>query len=159
MTYRGGNDRGPRPPVTLSTVFAGELHEWEGRIVRTEGEIDPSTRMVHAVAQVDDPYAAGENPRRPPLKAGMFVQAEIRGRLVEGVAVLPRTALRAEGRIWVVDDESRLRIRDATILRATETEVVVTDGLRNGDAVVLSPLDAITDGMAVRIAAEEGDAP
>lgn len=45
------------PAVVLRSRFAGEAHEWHGRIVRTEGEIDPRSRMVHVVARVDDPYA------------------------------------------------------------------------------------------------------
>ncbi len=156
MTYRGGATARVQPTVVLSTNFAGERHEWKGRIVRTEGEIDPATRMIHAVARVDNPYAPGDNPRRPPLNAGMFVQAEIEGRQVEGVAVLPRAALRTGSRTWIIDAESRLRYRDVTVLRATETEVIVSEGLKDGELVVLSPLDANTDGMLVRIADEEG---
>ncbi len=156
LTYRGGGAPSLRPPVVLSTLFAGELHVWRGHIVRTEGEIDPATRMVHAVARVDNPYAPGENPSRPPLNVGMFVQAEIEGKLVEGVAALPRPALRADNQVWVVDEDSRLRFRDVEILRATETEVIVGSGLSAGELVVLSPLDATTDGMAVRIADEQG---
>ena len=156
MTYRGGGDARVQPPVVLSTTFAGERHEWRGRIVRTEGEIDPATRMIHAVARVDDPYAPGDNPRRPPLNAGMFVHAEIEGRQVEDVTVLPRAALRAGSRMWVVDADSRLRYRDVVVLRATESEVIVSEGLHDGELVVLSPLDATTDGMTVRISDEEG---
>jgi len=140
----------------LSTTFAGERHEWQGRIVRTEGEIDPATRMIHAVARVDNPYAPGDNPRRPPLNAGMFVHAAIEGIYVEDVAVLPRVALRTGSRVWIVDADNRLRYRDVVVLRATEAEVIVSEGLRDGELVVLSPLDATTDGMKVRISDEEG---
>ena len=156
LTYRGGGKPRIQPPVVLSTTFAGERHEWRGRIVRTEGEIDPATRMIHAVARIDNPYAPGDNPRRPPLNAGMFVRAEIEGRQVEDVAVLPRAALRTGSRLWVVDADSRLRYRDVVVLRATESEVIVSEGLRDGELVVLSPLDATTDGMTVRISDEEG---
>ena len=156
MTYRGSNSPRVEPEVVLSTTFAGERFEWVGRVVRTEGEIDPSTRMVHAVARVQNPYAPGDNPRRPPLNAGMFVLAAIEGRLAENVAVLPRAALRTENRVWVVDMESRLRYRDVTVLRATEREVIISEGLEEGELVVLSPLDATTDGMAVRTADREG---
>ena len=155
MTYRGGGEARVESLVVLSTTFAGERHEWRGRIVRTEGEIDPATRMIHAVARVDDPYAPGVNPRRPPLNAGMFVHAEIEGRQVEDVAVLPRAALRTGGLMWVVDADSRLRYRDVVVLRATESEAIVSEGLRDGELVVLSPLDVTTDGMTVRISDEE----
>jgi RND family efflux transporter MFP subunit len=48
-----GGEAGPQ--VRLSAEFAGQRHAWQGRIVRTEGEIDARTRMVHVVARVDDP--------------------------------------------------------------------------------------------------------
>ena len=155
MTYRGGGEARIQPPVVLSTTFAGERHEWKGRIVRTEGEIDPETRMIHAVARVDNPYAPGKNPRRPPLNAGMFVHAAIEGIHVDNVAVLPRVALRTGSRVWVVDADSRLRYRDVVVLRTTEAELIVSEGLGDGELVVLSPLDATTDGMTVRISDEE----
>ena len=156
LTYRGGGSERPEPRVVLSTNFAGERFEWEGRVVRTEGEIDPATRMVHAVARVRNPYAAGDNPRRPPLNAGMFVHAEIDGRFVEDVVVLPRPALRAGDRVWIVDERSRLRYRDVTVLRATERDIILAGGVAEGELVILSPIDATTDGMAVRIADPEG---
>ena len=93
LSYRGGADQ-PQPRVTLRATFAGEAHEWQARIVRTESEIDPVSRMVHAVAEVVDPYAPGPNRRRPPLAVGMYVEAEIAGRTARGIAVVPRAALR-----------------------------------------------------------------
>ncbi len=150
--YRGDRDGAAGPEVVLRADFAGRVHEWKGRIVRTEGEIDPKSRMVHAVARVQDPYGRGEDPERPPLAAGMFVQAEITGRAVEAAAVLPRAALRDDDRVIVIDAEDRLRFRDVEILRATQNEVVITSGLEDGDRVCLSMLAAVTDGMQVRIA-------
>ncbi|RME95278.1 MAG: efflux RND transporter periplasmic adaptor subunit, partial [Verrucomicrobia bacterium] len=63
------------PAVTLSARLGGRTWEWQGRIVRTEGEIDARTRMLHAVARVDHPY--GRSGERPPLAVGLFVQAAI----------------------------------------------------------------------------------
>ena len=151
LTYRGGSESETYPSVVLKTLFAGKTQTWVGRVVRTEGEIDPTTRMVHVVARVDDPYGQGEDRSRPPLKAGMFVEAEIEGRSVQGVAILPRSALRLSNRMWVVDHESRLRYRDVEVLRADENMIVVSDGLSDGDHIVLSPLDVATDGMLVRV--------
>jgi len=42
--------------VSLSAEFAGRMHHWEGRLVRTEGELDPRSRMIQLVARVRDPY-------------------------------------------------------------------------------------------------------
>ncbi len=150
LVYRGESQRaGPR--VTLRAEFAGKTHEWQGRLVRTEGEIDPSSRMVHAVAQVRNPYGRGADRQRPPLAVGMYVRAEIEGAMVSDVVLLPRAAVRVDGRVLVVDEQQRLRYREIEILRATRDTLVVRSGLHDGERVVLSALDAVTDGMVVRV--------
>ena len=151
LSYRGGSEQ-PQPRVTLRATFAGEAHEWQGRIVRTESEIDPVSRMVHAVAEVSDPYAPGPNRRRPPLAVGMYVEAEIAGRTARDVAVVPRAALRRRDRVLVVDAEDRLSFREIDILRATTDAIYVRRGLAKDDLVVVSPLDTPTEGMRVQLA-------
>ena len=156
LVYRGERGEQLGPEVLLSANFAGADHQWQGRIVRTEGEIDPTSRMVHAVAQVTDPYGRVEDLERPPLAVGMFVQAEIQGVVAENVAVLPRAALRNDGRVLIVDSSNRLRFREADVFRQTNKVVVIRSGLASGEKVLLSPLGAVTDGMEVRIAPEDG---
>ncbi len=164
LTYRGASaetdgEVPAGPEVLLRAEFAGRAHTWRGRIVRTEGEIDPKSRMVNAVARVEDPYGADAASGRPPLAVGLFVQAEIVGHRVEGVFALPRTALREGGRVLVVDDEDRLRFRDIEVLRAERERVVIGAGLAPGERVCVSPLGAVVDGMRVRVVEEEGAQP
>jgi RND family efflux transporter MFP subunit len=152
MIYRGDHDRDSGPAVTLRASFAGYPFEWHGRIVRTEGEIDARSRMVHVVAEVADPYGRGDDPDRPPLAAGLYVEAEIEGRIVENVAVLPRSAIRDGDIVLVVDDDNRLRLRRVEVLRRSADRAIVRSGLANGERICLSPLVAVTDGMRVRVA-------
>lgn len=154
--YRSGEQR-PGPEVTLSARFRGGRHTWRGRIVRTEGELDPRSRMLNLVARLEDPYASSaDDPDRPPLAVGLFVEAVIAGRRAEGVVVLPRLALRPAGdgyRVLVVDGDDRLRFRDLDVLRLDGERAVIGDGLEEGERVCVSPLDVVTDGMRVRTAA------
>ncbi len=146
--YRGQRQtRGPE--VVLRAEFAGSRHEWSGRLVRTEGEIDAASRMVHAVAQVRDPYGRSEDPKRPPLAVGMYVTAEILGDTATQVAIIPRAALRGEGHVWVLDEEDRLRRRAVEVLRLAGGDAVIGSGLISGERVVLSSLDFVTEGMLV----------
>lgn len=157
--YRGEAPRADGPEVLVSADFAGGRHEWRGRVVRTEGEIDPATRMVVLVARVDDPYGRGEERDRPPLSIGMFVRAEVLGRRVEEAYVLPRTALRGTGRVFVVDEDDRLRFRAVEVLRSGHDDVVVGEGLAPGERVVTSPMQVATDGMLVRLPEEDEPEP
>jgi len=157
---RSPETNGTGPLVRLQADFAGGEQTWQGRIVRTEGEIDPRSRMVNVVARVEDPYGA-----EPPLAVGLFVSAEILGRSVESAIVLPRTALRedAQGqRVLVIDDEERLRFRPVEVLRTERDRVIIGAGLAPGERVCVSPLGAVVDGMQVRVVedatADAGDA-
>jgi RND family efflux transporter MFP subunit len=151
LAYRGRREEAAGPRVTLRATFGGSAHTWQGRIVRTEAEIDPVSRMVHVVARVNDPYGPGSTPGRPPLAVGMFVEAEIQGRVARQVAVLPRAALRGRNQVIVVDDDQRLRFRDVTVFRSTTTSVIVSAGVSPGERVVVSPIEAATNGMRVAI--------
>jgi RND family efflux transporter MFP subunit len=157
LHYRGERQRQKGPAVTLRADFAGEVFEWTGRIVRTEGEIDPGSRMVHAVAEVKNPYGRGDDPDRPPLAVGLYVEAEIEGATAESVAVLPRSALRGRSQVLVITPDDRLEFRDVDLLRTTRESIYVRGGLQEGERVCLSPMEAVTDGMKVRTAASGGD--
>lgn len=153
LHYRGEErDRGPR--VTLRADFAGTTHQWEGRIVRTEGEIDPRTRMIYLVARVKDPYGRAGERQRPPLAVGMFVEAEIEGLAATDVAVIPRAAVRDGNKTLVIDEENRLRFREIEILREERERAIVREGLASGELVCISPLDTVVDGMSVRTQVE-----
>ncbi len=154
MHYRGKAAAGTGPEVVLRARIGGAEHEWHGKIVRTEGEIDPRSRMVHAVAQIADPYGASGQSKRPPLAVGLFVEAEILGRTAKDVIVLPRAAIRSDDRVLIVEND-RLHFRSVEVVRAENDDVVVGGGLRAGEKVAISPLEAAVDGMRVRVAESE----
>lgn len=147
--YRGERGRKSGPEVILRADFAGSTHQWRGRVVRTEGEIDPRSRLVHVVARVPDPYGRGPEGNRPPLAVGLYVEAEILGDEAKSVAIIPRSALRSENQVLVVDAEDRIRFRQVDVLRTLDTEVTVREGLRSGERLCLSSLPMATDGMPV----------
>lgn len=150
LAYRGQTRPAAGPTVVLSAEFAGQRHQWSGRILRTEGEIDPRTRMVHAVAEVKDPYGRGNNRSRPPLAVGMFVEAEIRGKWVSDVIVLPRSVLRGD-QVLVVDEADRLYYRAVEILRAERDQVLIASGLSEGERVCVSVVQTPVNGMRVEV--------
>ena len=136
------------PLVVLSTEFAGALRRWEGRIVRAEGALDEETGLLHAVAEVKDPYTV--KPDQPPLMPGLFVQAEIAGRDQLDVIVLPPGAVNASQEALWVDREDRLHIRRLSILRSEPDRVLVKGNLNAGDRVVVSGIQVPVEGMKVR---------
>ena len=142
-TLRGELPEHMQPDVTLTTEYAGRQLKWQGKIVRTEAEIDISSRMVQLVARV--PNTAGTTP----LSVGLFVEAEIEGLSAEDVVVLPRAALRNDNQVLIVDDENKLRFRPIETLRLYQDNVLVSAGLNPGERVCVSPIQTPIDGMTV----------
>ena len=136
------------PAVSVFADIGRRSWSWQGRIVRAEGAIDTSSRQLFVVAQVDDPYGRGPE-GRPPLRIGQFVRAEIAGRTLEPAFVLPRGALREGNEVLIVDDASRLERRPVTVAWSDESNVVITEGLAEGEVVNVTPLAVASSGTLV----------
>lgn len=142
------------PEALISTEFAGRRQQWKGRVVRAKAELDPRSRMVHLVIEVDGPYA-GRGGDRAPLLVGMFVDVDILGNEVDGVRAIPRMALRDGDLVWVADDAGRLHMRPAQVVRVRGEEALVRLQLAEAELVVVSQLSGATDGMKVRVSRRE----
>lgn len=138
----------PGPPVRLSAVIAGAAHEWNGRIARTDGAIDPATRQVSAIAVVDDPYGAGADGSAP-LAIGLFVDARIAGRPLERAFVLPRSSLYGRDEIYVIAADDTLSRRKVTVVSAERDTIIISAGLEAGERVATSPLRGAGEGGKV----------
>jgi multidrug efflux system membrane fusion protein len=154
--------------VRLTGRLGGRELAWQARLVRAEAAIDEQTRMLHVVARIDDPYlletvadeaqglAPELAPQRVPLPVGLFVTAEIEGRSVSDVFVLPLMALRDGDRVFIRDEENRLRVREVSVIRRDRDHVVIDGGLEAGDHIVISPLRVYTEGMSLRALEAKG---
>jgi len=142
FTQKGG--QGSKAEVYV--VFSGGRISWPGRVVRALGELDTRTRMVPVVVRVDKPFAT-----QPPLSPGMFVKVDIEGKALDSSALLPRAALRQGSLVWVVDSNGALKFRKVEVARTYGEQTLIKSGLARGEKVVTSPLQAVSDGMAVRL--------
>jgi len=148
-TQRGELPEARQPKVTLTTQYGGKQLTWSGKIVRTEAEIDITSRMVHLVARVT------QNNEENPLSVGLFVDAVIEGLAAEEIVVLPRSALRNDNQVLLVDENNQLRFQAIEILRLYQDNVLVKAGLTDGDRVCLSPIQTAIEGMSVNPIQEE----
>lgn len=145
---------GPSAAVTVGADFAGAKHQWEGRAVRLGGSVDPKNRQVSIVIEIQDPYATVGN--RPPLVEGMFVDVQFSGLPAAGSVVIPRTALRPDNKVWLIDQDNNIRIIGVDVARAGVEEAVINGILKPGDRICTSNLQYVTDGMPVRLEASTG---
>jgi RND family efflux transporter MFP subunit len=148
-------DRAHRVPVKLTAETGGSAGQWEAEIVRTEGVVDQSSRVVYAVAEVVDPYGVLGHSEQAELKVGSFVRAEIQGRPAENVVVLPRMVLRPENTVLVANEERLLEIRPVTVLRAEPRLVYISAGIDEGELVITTSMDAPIPGTRLTVSGEE----
>lgn len=151
LSYEGGATEGQAgAPVQLRAVFANREWEWQGHIVRTDASIDENSRLVYAVAEVEKPFARDSGSERPPLSPGLFVDATIRGQPLPNVTPLPRSALRSDETVIVVDGGKVTHPRPVHILDS-EGGTVWVQGLEPGERVVVREPVRLVAGMAVRV--------
>jgi len=143
-----------RVPVTLSAEGTGLSGRWQAEIVRTEGVIDQNSRVIYAVAQVVDPYAVLGQSQQAELRMGTFVHAEIEGNWLENIVRLPRIALKEGNTVLVVSPENELEIRNVEIVRAEPRNIYVQSGLKNGEHVVITAIEAPIPGSRLIISGE-----
>jgi len=177
-------------PAQVTADFAGKQYTWQGRVVRTEGEIDARSRLVPVVVQVDDPFAVTNG--EVPLTPGMFVTVEIKGKRVDEITRVPRYAIHNRTNVWVArempdeegpadiaidtssdempdassandqdtsdaepepqtQDYKELNILTVRIIRMDKEYAYISEGLADGDWVITSPLETVTNKMKVRI--------
>lgn len=148
-----------QPPVRLRGEVAGQQGVWTGRVIRTEGVVDENTRLSYAVVEVDDPYKLETDDSGAPLQIGTFVEAVIEGRDASGLIVLPRQALRRDNRLFLVDAEGKLEIREVEVIRSTTDRVYLHNAIKPGDPVIITAIQAPIPGLAVQIREADGAEP
>ena len=143
---------GEQAKVTLTSDYAGVKQQWHAEIARSEGVIDDSSRMNYLVAEIVDPYglASGELP----LRYGSYVNATITGMKVTKVALVPRYLV-SDSKVAVYSTDSKLVYKEVTILRQQGAQVVVSEGLVDGDMIIKSALDFPVAGMKLALAPKE----
>ncbi|MEO1369300.1 MAG: efflux RND transporter periplasmic adaptor subunit, partial [Acidobacteriota bacterium] len=132
------------PTAAVDADFGGDRQSWPATVARLEGEVDPRTRMVRVIVEVEDPFDGAT-----PLLPGTFVDVAIDGRTLEDVVRIPRFALRQGSTVWTAED-GRLQIRPVEVARRDRFYAYIESGLAAGSQVITSSLDGVVDGMAVR---------
>lgn len=149
MGFRGEFDSAQAPQVELTGSYGGKQYTWEGKLLRTEATIDPNSNTVQSIIRIEQPSAdlGGES---IPLPIGLFVEARIAGKLVEDIISLPRSVIRNNSQVLVVDAENKMYYRDVDIYRLEQDRVLISGGLLPGEKICTSPIQAVVDGMSVR---------
>ncbi len=140
-----------KPSVEFSSSFGSEQKIWSGTIVRSEGVVDESNRLVYLVAEINDPYGIKTN--HSAIEFGRFVQAKIIGKQVEQLVVMPRDLIYQERQALVVAD-GKLDIRDIVVEKLDKQYAYVSSGLTAGEQLISTNIKNPLQGTPVKVLAE-----
>ena len=132
--------------VVIKSLYKGEMQEWSGNLERVDGVIDPMTRMIKLIANFKNNFIEDT---KPILPIGLFVEAEVSGKILIDVFMIPNTALTPNDELLVVNQDNTLEIRKVKIITKMKDHIIVKKEIKAGERVVVSKLSIATNGMLV----------
>ena len=133
-------------------IIYGQGHEYSGTVIRLMGDLATEGRMARILVEVTDPLGMNSSDKdRTPLLIGEYVRVKILGHKLDGVFQIPRTALKDDSSIWVAGENQKLEIRKILPLWRDADVVLLKDGLKPGEQLIVSDLPAPVEGMTVRV--------
>lgn len=131
-------------PVTL-VLEDGTAYEHEGRLAFSEVTVERDTGSVTLRAIFPNPD--GE------LLPGMYVRAQLEQGTLDNAVLVPQEAVsrdpRGNAQVMVVNADNVAEVRRVTTPRVIGDEWIVTDGLNEGDRVIVSGLQRARPGSPV----------
>jgi len=91
-----------------------------------------------------------------PLRFGSYVTASILGIELKRATSIPRHLI-INNRVAILDDDSKLHYTDINIVRQDGANVIITQGINDGDQLIISALDYPIDGMQLALPDSDSD--
>ncbi|WP_427983088.1 efflux RND transporter periplasmic adaptor subunit [Agarivorans sp.] len=144
-----------QPVVELITSYGNQQYQWQAKLVRSEAALDAASRQLYVVAQIDDPYGPN-NETKPALKIGQFVRAEIQGKQLSQVFVIPRSALYSDQQVVILQD-GLLQRKTVHVVWQDADSFVIDNGVEAGQMLVTTPLGRVISGTPAEAAEQAND--
>ncbi|MFK3859172.1 efflux RND transporter periplasmic adaptor subunit [Pseudoalteromonas rhizosphaerae] len=149
--YRDGQKNALGSAVHFTSDLVGK-QSWLGQISRTEGAIDESAQQLYVVAQINDPYKATAQ-NQYPIKIGQYIKAQISGKQVNDVLVIPNSTIYQGSYVYVVE-QGVLKRKEISLAWQNATQGIIASGLMAGEQLVLTPLGQVSSGTRVKVMGE-----
>jgi RND family efflux transporter MFP subunit len=148
----GGSPATIRPAAGVDVDAA-----WQGRVIRQAPDVEPAGRLARLIISVPAPLD-GPDGERLRLLLGAYVRATIEGRRVENVFAIPRSALHDGQYVWIMNGKGRLDIRAVRTVWKDRETALISEGVREGERLVVSALTAPVPGLRLVDAESEAAA-
>lgn len=139
--------------VALSGSANGNPASWSALLVRSEGVVNELNRSQYVVARISNPYKLNQTltASTPPLLVGTFVTAKLKGKTLDNVFKVPRSALLQGSKVAVVDDMQRLQINSVNVVFSDEDYYYVSTGLKKDAEVIVSAIGTPIEGQKLEV--------
>jgi RND family efflux transporter MFP subunit len=145
------NRQGSRVRIFLRQT-AKEDNFLIGRVVRLAADVEEQGRMAAVYVSVSDPLSLlPENREKPQLLLGSFVRAEIDGSQLASVVAINRDYLREGDRVWLMNGDNSLEIREVDIIAKNNDLIFIGSGLADGEKLIVSGLSSPVAGIPVKL--------
>jgi len=137
-------------PITL-ILSDGSAHPEKGNVIFVDRAVDPKTGTLRM-------RAAFANPQRL-LRPGMFARAIADlGVRPDSILVPERAVAELQGKnfVWVISPDNKAVQRPVAVGRQIGEKLLITEGLKPGERIVVEGLQKVRDGLTVKpMTAEE----
>lgn len=158
-TGKQGKETGSSVRIYDSAAWGPGIYR-SGQLIGMTAMVEENGRMAKILASITDPLnLKSSSEDLPELLLGSYVRVEIEGKTLSSAAVIERDLVRDGDRLWVMDDTGHLDIREVEIAFRGQDHVLVTDGIRDGELLVISNLPSPVQGMSLRLKDAEPTAP
>jgi multidrug efflux system membrane fusion protein len=153
------NNQDHLPVVLFEGELGGKTFTWEGKLVRSEGAFDSSTRMLYVVAKLDNPFVSSQ--QLPALRVGQFLRAKIEGTQLTNVYAIPRRAV-SQSNMIAIAENGLLQKRLIKPLWTDAQSVVISASsmlgdvnnysavISSADQLILTPTANLASGTRVK---------
>ena len=137
------------PKALITSDFSGRKNLWKGNVRRMTAELQNKSRLPKLIIEVKRPYTT----KNVPMLPNMFVNVTVSGKKLEKAFEIPSKIVRDE-KIYIVKD-GVLEIRSVKIEGYLKDMAIVSQGIEDGENVVISVLRDAVNGMKVRSEAQK----
>jgi membrane fusion protein (multidrug efflux system) len=139
-------------PLTL-ILSNGDEHPEKGKIVFFDRAVVATTGTMRVRSEFPNPTEL--------LRPGMFARIRIEGGTRKGLQIPERATVMIQGRtfVWALAEDQTVSQREITLGNGTPAGVIVTDGLKPGEKIVVEGTHKVRQGMKVAAAAPKAQQP
>ena len=133
-----------RPDRVELILPAGSVYPHKGKFAFIDRQVDPQTGTIQVAVDFPNPDLT--------LRPGQYVSARVQVQTIPGALLIPQVAvseLQGGTQVAVVNPDGKAEIRAVKTGPVYERLIVITDGLKAGEKVIVVGFQKIKQGMQV----------